>query len=591
MKKSLRRDALGLFAYFLLANPGRTLVMIALLFLSGLAEGVGFLSMLPVLELLGETETNPTGISARMESALAVVGLSYSVGTVLTLIVVSIALKASLLWLGMRQVGYTVAQVATDLRLRLLRGLVLASWGHFAKHPAGHYATALSSEAHRAAVAFRAGCQALAGAIRSLAYLAVAAMIAWQVAVAGMLLALAAVLILQRFVAMSRRAGRDQTQGMKALVARLEEALPGIKPIKAMGRERFLLPLLERETQEVNRAHRQEVLANESMRAFQEPILVAALSAGLYAVTINGGYPLSGILVLAVVFYRMVGTANHVHSHYLTMMIGESAFWSIIDQIEDAEAAQERSGDGPTVPALDEFLRFESVTLRRGALTVIDRISLEIKSGSFVAFLGPSGSGKTTLLDLITGLLPPSTGVVSVDGTSLGDVNMYRWRSQIGYVPQEMIMFRGSIFDNVTLGDPDIDRASVERALRDAGAWEFVSRYPEGMDRNVGERGLTLSGGQRQRIAIARALVTKPRLLVLDEATTALDPTTEAEICETLRQLTPAVTIVAVSHQRALQDAAQEVFEVADGQVTRLMGRSAPRGAAPSRGLTPSSLS
>jgi ATP-binding cassette subfamily C protein len=145
---------------------------------------------------------------------------------------------------------------------------------------------------------------------------------------------------------------------------------------------------------------------------------------------------------------------------------------------------------------------------------------------------------------------------------------MEEWRGGIGYVPQDMVLFHNSIYENVTLGNHDISREEVRQALEDADAWDFVSRHPEGMDRTVGESGAMLSGGQRQRIAIARALVGSPRLLILDEATTALDPETEAEICETLEDLGRKVTIIAVSHQPALRDVADRVYEVDRGTVS-----------------------
>jgi ATP-binding cassette subfamily C protein len=184
-----------------------------------------------------------------------------------------------------------------------------------------------------------------------------------------------------------------------------------------------------------------------------------------------------------------------------------------------------------------------------------------------VAISGRSGSGKTTLADLIIGLLRPSSGRILVDGVDLAEVDPASWRSRIGYVPQDLLLFHDSIERNVTLGNDRISREKVEWALEAAGAREFVESLPGGVEGVVGERGGMLSGGQRQRIAIARALVEDPKLLVLDEATTALDPETEAAICDILVGLKGHVTILAISHQPALRSVADVIFEVEHGGV------------------------
>ena len=167
--------------------------------------------------------------------------------------------------------------------------------------------------------------------------------------------------------------------------------------------------------------------------------------------------------------------------------------------------------------------------------------------------------------DLIIGLHRPQRGEVWIDDLPLGDVDIRAWREMIGYVPQETFLFHDSIMSNVTLGDDEIPPARVESALRRAGAWEFVAALPEGMDTVVGERGARLSGGQRQRIAIARALIRDPALLILDEATTALDPETEAGIAATMRRLAGKVTVLSISHQPAMKNAADIVYRIEGG--------------------------
>jgi ATP-binding cassette subfamily C protein len=206
---------------------------------------------------------------------------------------------------------------------------------------------------------------------------------------------------------------------------------------------------------------------------------------------------------------------------------------------------------------------------------VLQNVSLTFPKGPIVTIVGPSGSGKTTLVDLETGLLRPLQGEVWVDDLPLAQVNLKSWRRMIGYIPQETILLHDTVLSNVTLGDPALSEADARDALRAAGAWEFVQAMPGSMQSIVGERGGKLSGGQRQRIAIARALVHRPQLLILDEATSGLDPASEAAVCDTLLQLRGELTILAISHQTALVKIADQSYRIRDGKI--LQADSAPQ--------------
>jgi ATP-binding cassette subfamily C protein len=166
----------------------------------------------------------------------------------------------------------------------------------------------------------------------------------------------------------------------------------------------------------------------------------------------------------------------------------------------------------------------------------------------------------------------PDDGDVRIDGVPIAELDLQRWRGMIGYVPQELLLYHDTIMVNVTLGEPSFTRQDVEDALRQAGAWDFVSALPEGIDHVVGERGALLSGGQRQRIAMARALVHKPKLLILDEATSALDPHTAAMIVRNVIDLAHAnnLTVLSITHQPTWVAAADKVIRVEGGKVEEI---------------------
>jgi ATP-binding cassette subfamily C protein len=180
-------------------------------------------------------------------------------------------------------------------------------------------------------------------------------------------------------------------------------------------------------------------------------------------------------------------------------------------------------------------------------------------------------------VDLLTGLARPERGAIFVDGIELSDLDVEAWRRQIGYVPQELFLLHQSVAMNVALDDPEVGRSDIERALRLAGAWEFVSRMPQGMDSFVGERGSQLSGGQRQLISIARALVRRPKLLILDEATASLDRASELAVWDRIEKLRGAVTVLAVSHQTGVLDVADRIYRIEGG---RALARPSGRGEA-----------
>jgi ATP-binding cassette subfamily C protein len=164
---------------------------------------------------------------------------------------------------------------------------------------------------------------------------------------------------------------------------------------------------------------------------------------------------------------------------------------------------------------------------------------------------------------------------VLLDGVPLKEIDLQSWRRLVGYVPQELVLFHDSIYANVALGDRQIGAAEVREALELAGAWEFVCGLPEGMLTEVGEGGAKLSGGQRQRIALARALVGKPRLLILDEVTSALDPDTEWQICRGIRDLAQEMGVLAITHRPAFLEIADLIYRIDDGRAVKAL--DAPR--------------
>jgi ATP-binding cassette subfamily C protein len=364
---------------------------------------------------------------------------------------------------------------------------------------------------------------------------------------------------------MARRAGAKQTELLHSLLARLTDSLQSIKPLKAMAREDLADAVLETETHELNRALQKQVFSKEALRALQEPMLTVFLASGLYVALVRWALPPAAVMVLAFLLARLLIQLSKVQQQYQKMVIFESAYWSLQEKIKEADGEQEILA-GRRLPTLEQGVRLDRVSFKYGKTCVIDDISLELPAGLFTALTGSSGAGKTTVADLIMGLVKPHRGRIWIDSLPLTEVDIRSWRRMIGYVPQEILLLHDTVMKNVSLGDPALSEQEVESALRLAGAWDFVMTLPQGLNSTVGERGGKLSGGQRQRIVIARALAQEPALLILDEATSGLDPESESSIYRSLRHLRGKLTILAISHQPAVMTAADRTYRLEDGE-------------------------
>jgi ATP-binding cassette subfamily C protein len=536
--------------------------ILAGLVLATLAEGFGLASLLPALTILLGDGGEPTLVHQMVYGALDALGLPVNLEVLLLLVLVGVLAKAALVALALIRVGYAVAEVATDLRTTVVGRLLAVKWGYFTRQPLGRFANAMSQDATRAGRAYMLAQMYVASLLETVVSVTLAFLVSWKLALLGIALGGTILMILGPFVKISKKAGRRQQSSTQGFVSLLTDMLIGIKPLKAMARQEHFLPLFRRETAALRRALRRQAIGENMVSEMREPIFMLFAVTGIYLAQARFTVPMSELLVMAMLLYRTVGSLGRVQRQQQRAIVLEASHRAIHRLIDEVGAEREEFA-GRRRPTLERACVFERVSFAFGTKPVLNEVSLAIPANRLTVLMGPSGVGKTTIADLLLGLYQPQAGRILVDGAPLDEIDLRAWRGMIGYVPQELVLFHDSVLANLTLGDPGLGEAEALEALEAAGAAAFVASLKDGLATTVGERGMQLSGGQRQRIALARALMIKPRLLILDEVTSALDPATEAEICTKVRTLDGAMTILAITHRPAWVEVADRVYEVA----------------------------
>jgi len=550
---------------FVRAYPGRTSLALLALIIAGVLDGLGLSLLLSMLNLATGATEDPSMPEQVALDVVQSLGLEPTTVSLLVLGVIMIGVKAMIVLLANRQVGYTVAHVATDLRLNLIQAVMNSRWRYYLAQPVGRLSNAVATEAHRASEGFFHGAVMATQTISALIYAALALLISWQASLIALLFGGALLGILHFLVRIAGRAGRDQTGLLKSLLSVMTDQLGAVKPLKAMAREQHVDRLMSSQTRDLKKALKSQVIAKAGLTALQEPLLAILVGVGFFFFLVQMNLPMGTVMVMIFLIARSVNHLAKAQRAWQHMAVSESAYWSLRETIDEAEHEREPPR-GHLPPSLEQGIEFAEVSFGYGEKAVIDGISLSIPAGQLTVLTGPSGSGKTTLIDLVAGLLHAQSGQILVDGQPLNDIDHHRWRRLIGYVPQDALLVNDSVLHNLTLGEPELSESDAREALELADAWDFVSALPDGMYTLLGERGGRLSGGQRQRLAIARALIHKPRLLILDEATSNLDTESEAAVIDTVEDLKGRLTLLAVSHDEGLVRAADQVIRISDGR-------------------------
>jgi ATP-binding cassette, subfamily C, bacterial len=536
--------------------------------LVGLGEGLSVVLILPLLSRIGVGVAGSQGFLIKaLDRGLTLVGAT-SPFEVLVVILVIAAAQTAFAVLLTWWTSVLARRYQSQRQLEMFSAFMHAKWSFITNNKSGEMTNAIVTESERLGAAFTICLSLLASIVVTIIYVILSLIIAWQVTLALIGFASAAGIAMTQLYRKTYAAGRGLPPLSAEFHSVLVEYFAGSKFIKASGS-------IDRATQRfeslVRKLEKANVFATSLpgiVRSLLEGFGLASLVIILVLGSGSTGIPVANVVVVLALFGRLFPRINAAQAqiHHLN--------WNVpaLDVINKLQAAAEAEGerrDGSLTPLRIEApatLEVRDLQVKIGERLLLDQINLTCQIPGLLALVGRSGAGKSTLVHTLLGLFEPSAGSVRLGPYDLASAPLSAWRRAIGYVPQETILFHASIRDNLTLANA-ASEVEIRMAARRAHALEFIDSLPDGFNTIIGDQGAKLSGGQRQRLGIARALLMNPALLVMDEAMSALDTESEAELLWTIEELRRELGVLLVAHRLAAARTADRVCVFDAGRI------------------------
>jgi ATP-binding cassette, subfamily C, bacterial len=528
--------------------------VVLLVLLIGLTEGVGLLMLVPLLQLTG-LDVGPGSVdqvASLVAQVFAASGFPLELGTVLAVYMIVVSARAML---SRYEVVSTFALEKTfeaRLRQRLYHAMMRADWLFFVRRQHADFVHLLTHELERAGAATFNLLNLFIKLIMAAVYLAFALLVSPAMTLLVLASGAGLMLGLRWKTALARGKGEALSRSYAAIYRAISEHLAGMKTAKSHGSERRHVDLFLKMSGDVARAHVGLVENNAAVSSWFQIGSTGILAVILYLGVGLLELPAAHILLLLYLFARLIPMMSGLQSGYQSFLAHVPSYENVKSLERDCAEAEETLRDSDQALTLQRSLEFEHLDFRYGAGDQhwgLEALSLIVEAGKTTAIVGPSGAGKSTVADLAVGLLRPTRGTLLVDGVPLTADLLASWRRSIGYVAQDTFIFHDTVRANLLLTKPEATEDDLWWALRQSAAADLVASLPQGLDTVLGDRGVRLSGGERQRLALARALLRKPALLVLDEATSSLDAENERAVQAAIDRLRGHMTILVIAHR------------------------------------------
>lgn len=564
---------LGVYKHFI----GRRLYLVfALTAAAALTEGFGITLLLPLIEAAdaGDGSLDQGTFAVRfLYSILTFLGISGSVVGILIFIGIIFIGKGIIKFIEGGYSSFLRAQLMREIKSKMFNAYREMDYYYYAHNNTGHFINVINGQVNNFLRTFDTFTRFLKMIIISLTYLSIAFFIAWNfalMAIAVGILLLFLFKALNKYVQeLSRKTASEESVLSKFLV----QTIQSFKYLASTNQMQYLKGGVMDSIRKLSGYMFRQGTASAFTEAIREPVSVIFLLIVIIIQVMVFNSPVAPIFVALLLFHRGMQHMIGIQDDWQRTMEKIGSLEMVVNEFEKLDDHKEKSGN-IDLGNFSKSIKFESVYFKYEDKDhhVLREINLEIPVNHMVAFVGESGAGKSTLIDMLTLLLRPQKGKIIIDDIDSLDINVNSWRSQIGYVSQETVVFDDNIANNICLwkGDYNHDesvREKVHEAAKRAYADEFITQLNDGYNTIVGDRGVRLSGGQRQRLFIARELYKNPNLLILDEATSSLDTESEQFIQKSIDSLKGEMTVVIIAHRLSTIKNSDLIFVIEKGKI------------------------
>jgi ATP-binding cassette, subfamily B, bacterial MsbA len=538
--------------------------------LRSLSEGVGIGLFIPLLNgLVAGTQPRAQGLWLvdTMEGLFQGVAPDRRLATIVLCIFAVVLASALLGYFHHILFGWIDGNIAHDLRRRIFRQLLTVSFGFIAQDRSGRLLNILASDTWRASDAIRILVHLIITTSTVAVYAVLLLLMSWRLTLlvaAALLLISSAARLLTRG---ARKLGEQVTRSNSELAHRMVEGIDGMRVIRAFGRERHEQGRFDLASNHLRRVMLRMSFLDGVVHPVYE-VLAASVLLGIMFIAAPSSSNVSVLLVFAFVLYRVQPRVKEFDAARTRLAALSPSVEEVLSLLDTTDKEYLRSGT-VTRGGLDRSIVFDRVSFRYNPADdpALTEASFGIPAGQTTAFVGPSGGGKSTVIKLLLRFHDPTNGTITVDGRPLPEFELDFWRSQIAVVSQDVFLFNTTVRENIAYGRLDAGLDEIVEAARKADAHEFIERLPDRYDTVLGHHGVRLSGGEQQRVSLARAIVRNPRILILDEATNALDSISEQWIQDTLDKLSENRTVIMIAHRLSTIERADQIIVLEKGRV------------------------